>query len=113
MAIEVNGKMIDTTETGYLVNVEDWNEEVAKVIAKEESIELTDQHWALINYLRDEYINNGGNQPNNRAILKHMTEALPNEKVDSKYLYILFPGNPSKQAGRIGGIPESRRKGGY
>ena len=34
------------------------------------------------------------------------------EKVDSKYLYELLPGNPSKQAGRIAGLPESRRKGG-
>ena len=35
------------------------------------------------------------------------------EKIDSKSLFDLFPGNPSKQAGRIGGLPESRRKGGY
>jgi len=113
MSIEVNGKSIETTATGFLVNVEDWNEEVAAVIAKEEGIELTDQHWVLINYLRDEYINNAGNQPNNRFIVKHMKEQLPNENVDNKYLFTLFPGNPSKQAGRIGGLPESRRKGGY
>jgi len=113
MTIEVNGKAIETTATGFLVNIEDWNEDVALEIAKDEGIELTDQHWVLINYLRDEYINNGGNQPNNRFIVKHMKEKLPNEDVDSKYLYHLFPGNPSKQAGRIGGLPESRRKGGY
>ena len=35
------------------------------------------------------------------------------EKIDTKTLFDLFPGNPSKQAGRIGGLPESRRKGGY
>ena len=35
------------------------------------------------------------------------------EKIDSKALFYLFPGNPSKKAGRIGGLPESRRKGGY
>jgi len=113
MSIDVKGKAIETTATGFLVNIEDWNEDVAAVIAKEEGIELTDQHWVLINYLRDEYINNNANQPNNRFIVKHMKEQLPNENVDSKYLYTLFPGNPSKQAGRIGGLPESRRKGGY
>lgn len=113
MSINVNGKEIETTASGFLANLEDWNEAVAAVIAKEESIELTPAHWALINYLRDEYINNAGNQPNNRFIIKHMKEALPDEDVDNKYLFILFPGNPSKQAGRIGGLPESRRKGGY
>ncbi len=113
MAIDVNGKSVETTETGFLTNIEDWNEDVAAVIAQDEKIELTDKHWALINYLRDEYINNGANQPNDRAIVKHMKGALPGENVDSKYLYHLFPGKPSKQAGRIGGLPESRRKGGY
>jgi len=113
MTFEVNGKAIETTATGFLVNIEDWNEDVAAVIAQEEGIELTNEHWVLINYLRDEFINNNGNQPNNRFIVKHMKEQLPEADVDSKFLYTLFPGNPSKQAGRIGGLPESRRKGGY
>ena len=113
MTIEVNGKTIETTPTGFLVNIEDWTEDVAAVLAEQEGITLTNEHWALINYLRDEYINNGGNQPNNRFINKHMKAALPDKNVDSKYLFTLFPGTPSKQAGRIGGLPESRRKGGY
>jgi len=113
MTIEVNGKPVDTDGNGYLANIEDWNEDVAAVIAADEGIELTHEHWALVNFLRDEFINNGANQPNNRAIVKAMTAALPDAKVDSKFLYTLFPGNPSKQAARIGGLPESRRKGGY
>jgi tRNA 2-thiouridine synthesizing protein E len=113
MAIEVNGRSIETDANGYLSNIEDWSEDLAEVIAAEEGIQLTNEHWALINYLRDEFINNGGNQPNNRAIIKHMKDALPGKDVDSKFLFTLFPGNPSKQAGRIGGLPESRRKGGY
>ena len=34
-------------------------------------------------------------------------------KVLQKDLYDLFPGTPDKQAGKIGGLPETRRKGGY
>lgn len=112
MSLEVNGKEIETTETGFLVNIEDWNEEVAAVVAESEGLELTEPHWDVINYLRDEYINNGGNQPNNRNMLKDIG-AKWGRKVNSKDLYDLFPGNPSKQAGQIGGLPESRRKGGY
>lgn len=112
MAIDVNGKTVETDANGYLVNITDWSEDVALVLAKAEGVELTDRHWDLINYLRDEYINDNGNQPNNRAILKAMGEAW-GKKVGSKELYELFPGNPSKQAGKIGGLPESRRKGGY
>lgn len=113
MAINVNGKDVEITNSGFLVNIEDWNEEVAEVIAREEDIELSDKHWDVIRYLRDEFINNNGNQPNTRNMVKAMAKAWNEKKVDAKFLYELFPGNPSKQAGRIGGLPESRRKGGY
>ncbi len=113
MAYEVNGNTIECNEKGYLLNVEDWNEDVAKVIAAEDDInELTERHWDVINYLRDEYINNAGNQPNMRNIIKGMKN-IWNEKVDSKTLYALFPKGPDKQGSKIAGLPESKRKGGY
>ena len=112
MTIEVGGKPVETDANGYLVNVEDWNEDVGKAMAEHEGITLTDKHWDLINYLRDEYINNGGNQPNTRNIVKAMS-AKWNEKLAQKDVYELFPKDPSKQGGRIAGLPESRRKGGY
>ncbi|MGL4186653.1 MAG: TusE/DsrC/DsvC family sulfur relay protein, partial [Thiotrichaceae bacterium] len=91
MAYEVNGKTIETTETGYLVDLNDWDEEVAKVIAAEEGIELTDKHWDVLNYLRDEYINNNGNQPMERIIQKAMAEKWGDKKLSSKDMYTLFP----------------------
>ena len=51
-------------------------------------------------------------QPNDRIMIKAMSEKW-GRKVTSKELYDLFPGKPSKQAGQIAGLPESRRKGGY
>ena len=112
MTIELDGKTIETTETGFLVNQDEWNEALAGKLAETEEIELTQKHWDVVNYLRDEYFNNGGNQPNNRTMLKAMSD-LWGEKVSSKDMYALFPGNPSKQAGLIAGLPESMRKGGY
>ena len=67
---EFNGIEVETTETGFLVNLEDWNEDIAKVIAAQEEIELTKKHWDVINYLRDEFINNKENQPNTRNMVK-------------------------------------------
>lgn len=113
MAIEVNGKSVETTDSGFLVNQEDWDKDVAEVIAAEESITLTDKHWDLINYLREEFFDNNGNQPNTRNIVKAMQAKWGDKSVDSKSLYLLFPSDPSKQGGRIAGLPESRRKGGY
>ncbi|MBL1278238.1 MAG: TusE/DsrC/DsvC family sulfur relay protein [Ectothiorhodospiraceae bacterium] len=112
MAIDINGKSIETTPGGYLVNHEDWNKEIGEIIAKEEGVELSEKHWNLIEFLRDEFINNGGNQPNTRNIVKAMS-AKWDEKIGQKDVYELFPKDPSKQGGRIAGLPESRRKGGY
>lgn len=112
MGYEVNGATIETNEKGYLVNLEDWNEDVAAAIAAAEKVTLNEQAWDLIHYLRDEYINNNGNQPNDRNIVKAMSDKW-GTSVSSKDLYNLFPMQPSKQAAKIGGLPESRRKGGY
>ena len=113
MSIEVNGTTLETTESGFLVNQEEWTTDVAQAIAAKESLTLTDEHWDLINFLREEFFDNGGNQPNTRNMVKAMQKKWPDKQVDSKMLYTLFPGDPSKQAGRVAGLPESRRKGGY
>ena len=113
MTYEVNGKTLETNENGYLVNQDDWDEDVAQAIAAAEGLTLTQDHWDVIEYLRDAYINRNGEQPNNRAILKAMQEKWAGRKVDNKTLFDLFPGNPSKQAGKVAGLPESMRKGGY
>ena len=113
MAYEIKGKVLETTENGYLESIDDWDTEVAEAIAASEGLTLTQDHWDVIEYLRDAYINRNGEQPNNRAMLKAMQDKWPERKVDNKTLFDLFPGNPSKQAGKIAGLPESMRKGGY
>ena len=113
MSLNVDGKEIPTTDSGFLEYIEDWSEAVALVIAEQEQLELSERHWAVINHLRDEFINNGGNQPNTRNLVKAMSAAWNDRSVNAKTLYDLFPGDPSKQGGRIAGLPESRRKGGY
>ena len=112
MALEVEGKTVETTENGYLVNLEDWSEAVAEAIAKADELELTEKHWDIVNYLRDEHFDNGGNEPNERTIMKDMGKKW-GSKPSSKDMYGLFPGMPSKQGRKIAGLPQSTRKGGY
>jgi TusE/DsrC/DsvC family sulfur relay protein len=112
MNYEFDGRQIEATSSGYLVDQDDWSRELAERIAGLEHIELTQRHWDLIDYLRDEYFNNNQSTPNTRAIIKAMSERW-SEKVEQKALYDLFPLDPSKQGGRIAGLPESKRKGGY
>lgn len=112
MSFELDGKTIETNPQGYLANPDDWSEDMARALAAAESIDLTDRHWDVINYLRNEFYNNRESQPNTRAIIKAMSDAW-GDKVKQGDLYALFPLDPSKQGGRIAGLPESRRKGGY
>jgi len=112
MAIEVKGKTIETDKNGNLVNPQDWDEDVAKALAAEEDIELTQEHWDVLAYLRDEYLNNNGNQPMERQINKDMSKRW-DKKVSSKDLYKLFPKAPSKQGNKVAGLPFLARKGGY
>ena len=112
MAIEVNGKSIETDGNGNLVNPQDWNEDVAKALAAVDDIELTQEHWDVLEYLREEYLNNNNNQPMERQINKDMGKRW-GKKITSKDLYRLFPLAPSKQGNKIAGLPYVARKGGY
>jgi len=101
---------VERTENGYLVNANDWNDEIAAEIFAEESIDPTDAHWDVVRYVREETL--AGDEPNERGIMKAMSK-LWGHKVSSKEMYGLFPGMPSKQGLKIGGCPQSTRKAGY
>lgn len=109
MNYEVNGATVEADEEGYLLEA-NYADEVCTAIAQAEGITLTDDHWALINYLRDQYREHG-QTPNYRNMLKDLTELLPHH--DSKTLYDLFPGGPAKQGVRVAGLPRPFGKGGY
>jgi tRNA 2-thiouridine synthesizing protein E len=112
MSYEFQGKVIETTANGYLVDQEEWSRELAAHIAGLDGLQLGDRHWDVIDYLREEFFENNQSTPNTRTIIKAMSDKW-GERVDQKTLYDLFPLDPSKQGGRIAGVAESRRKGGY
>jgi tRNA 2-thiouridine synthesizing protein E len=105
MAIEVNGKTIETDEEDYLVNLSDWTKEIAEVLAKQDELELTEQHWEIITYLRD-YYEEYQIAPAVRVLTKAIGKKFGKDKGNSKYLYSLFPYGPGKQACRFAGLPK-------
>ena len=112
LAIEFNGPTLEPPATGFLVDQKAWSEDLAKHMAGLANIELGERHWDVINYLREEYFENNENQPNTRTIVKAMSKAW-GKKVTSADVYDMFNGDPSKIAGKLAGLPESKRKGGY
>jgi TusE/DsrC/DsvC family sulfur relay protein len=109
MSYVVNGEEIETDEQGYLL-APDYREEVVHAIAAAEGIALTEGHWAIVNYLRDQYREHG-HTPNFRMMLKEMGAVLPG--CDSKMLYDLCPLGPAKQGAKLAGLPQPLGKGGY
>ena len=103
--INVAGKDIEVDEEGYLVNRADWNEEVAKIMAKGDNCDLTDSHWEVINFLR-EYYEEYQIAPAVRVLTKAIGKKLGADKGNSKYLYELFPYGPAKQACKYAGLPK-------
>ena len=104
-AVAVKGKELAVDEEGYLVNLADWNEDVANVMASEDNLALTENHWEVINFLRDYYAEYQI-APAIRVLTKAIGKKLGPEKGNSKYLYELFPYGPAKQACRYAGLPK-------
>jgi len=95
MTKEINGLSVDVDAEGYLADPKQWTKELATGLAKEEGIELSDQHWAIIEFIRKDGAENG-TAPNIRRITK--IGGFP-----TKELYNLFPGGPAKKAAKIAG----------
>ena len=105
MGIDVNGKDLAVDEEGYLENLNDWEPEVANVMAKIDDTELTESHWEVINFLR-EYYEEYQIAPAVRVLTKAIGKKLGKDKGNSKYLYELFPYGPGKQACKYAGLPK-------
>lgn len=103
--LQVDGKSLEVDEEGYLTNLDDWTENVANEMAKNESIDLSESHWEVINFLR-EYYDEYQIAPMIRVLTKAIGKKLGPEKGNNKYLYELFPEGPAKQACKYAGLPK-------
>ncbi len=93
-----------TDKEGYLLDLADWNKEVACRIAKAHGVLLTESHWEVIELLRDFYARHEVSPPM-RPLVGRVRELLGADKGTSLYLLRLFPGSPAKLAAKIAGLP--------
>ncbi len=105
MSIEIEGKSYETDEEGYLANLSDWSHELAEAMARMDGCDLTENHWEVVNFLR-EYYEEYQIAPAVRVLTKAIGQRLGKDKGNSKYLYELFPYGPAKQACKYAGLPK-------
>ena len=96
---QCEGKVYDVDEDGFLQDPDLWNEEVARDFMSTEGItELTEDHWKVIHYIRDYYLQ-FGIAPMVRKVCKQTGFSL-------KEIYNLFPSGPAKGACKLAGLPK-------
>lgn len=104
MAIEFAGKIIPTDDEGYLLNQDDWSEELRDFIAQNMDLVLTKQHLTVINIVR-EYYQKYDTTPPMRGLIKLLKEQHP-ELASSVALARLFPDGAAKCAAKLAGLPK-------
>lgn len=90
---------------GFLEDAWEWTPEIGRELAAEEGLELNENHWEIIRFLRDFYKRHEMSPPSNRLFVKAVRESVGDDKGNSIYLMQLFGGTPAKTACRIAGLP--------
>jgi tRNA 2-thiouridine synthesizing protein E len=98
--IEGKGKKLEVNEEGFLINPEEWNRDAAEVLAREEEgiRVLTEDHWAVINYIRDYYLE--------KNLAPMVRKVCKTTGFQLRYIYELFPSGPAKGACKVAGLPK-------
>jgi tRNA 2-thiouridine synthesizing protein E len=97
--VEISGKQIEVDEDGFITDPELWNDDIVRAFAHLEGVdELTENHWKVINYLRD-YWKKFGSAPITRKLCKETGFTL-------QQIYEMFPSGPAKGACKLAGLPK-------
>ena len=95
--LEWNDVKLDVDEEGFMRQPELWNERVALALASTEGLcELSEQHWKVVNHIRDYYLKHGS-----APIVRDLCQ---NTGLSLKQIYLLFPSGPAKGAFKIAGL---------
>lgn len=105
--LEFAGVAYPVDAQGFLKKRLMWNSELAEYLAKIEGLELSDEHWEVINYFR-EYYEDYNIPPPMRMVMRVFKRAFGDENANSRYLYQLFPGGPTRTASKIAGLPKPK-----
>jgi TusE/DsrC/DsvC family sulfur relay protein len=94
----INGREIHVDDEGFLTEYDEWDEDLAKVLASNIDIDLTDDHWKVIKFVREDYKAQG-----ETPTIRRVSTA---GGVDTKQLFTLFPTKPAKKMSYIAGVPK-------
>jgi len=104
-SFEFEGNAYPVSHLGNLLDLHLWNSRLADHMARKEGITLSEDHWEVINFLREFYFTYGIS-PMVKILMRYMAEDIGPERSSKEHLYKLFPKGPARQGSRIAGLPE-------
>ncbi|MCP1464052.1 MULTISPECIES: TusE/DsrC/DsvC family sulfur relay protein [unclassified Pseudomonas] len=102
--LTVGARTLELDKDGYLVDLNEWSPEVAEALAAAEALELTPDHWQVLELLRQFYAE-FQLSPATRPLIKYTALKLGPQKGNSLHLNTLFNGTPAKLAAKLAGLP--------
>ncbi len=108
LTLEVDGEAVLTDQEGYIQDMDQWSPGFAEALARRERLQLTDEHWQVIRFIRD-YYEEHQVQAQVRDMIRHFRKAWGPERGNNRYLHDIFPmGGPQKQGNRLAGIRRTK-----
>ncbi|MNF43124.1 MULTISPECIES: TusE/DsrC/DsvC family sulfur relay protein [unclassified Pseudomonas] len=104
-SLTLGARRIELDKDGYLVDLADWSTEVATALAAAEELELSPEHWEILELLRGFY-QEYQLSPATRPLIKYTALKLGPDKGNSLHLNRLFKGTPAKLAAKLAGLPK-------
>ena len=95
---ELNGHQVHVDDEGFLTEYDEWDEDLAKVLAAQIGIDLTEEHWKVIRFLREDFLTQG-----ETATARRVQTA---GGVPVKEQFALFPKKPAKKMAYVAGLPK-------
>ena len=96
----IAGRQIEVNDDGFLSHPDDWSEDLGAEFARLIGVEMTEDHWKLVRYLRDDY-KAQGETPTLRRVSTQTGMPV-------KQLFTLFPGKPAKKMAYVAGVPKPK-----
>jgi tRNA 2-thiouridine synthesizing protein E len=96
----IAGREVHVNDEGFLTEYDEWSEDIAAELAKNIDVEMTDEHWKLIKWLREDYKEKGETATTRRV---QTVGGWP-----TKQQFTMFPKKPAKKMAYIAGVPKPK-----
>ena len=94
----IAGQEVHVDDEGFMTEYDEWNEDIAAALAGQIGIELGEDHWRVLKFLREDFVDQG-----ETATLRRVSTV---GGVPTKQLFTLFPKKPAKKMSYVAGLPK-------